>query len=211
MTAKSIVRLKITLDLPNACFQRVAKPIVMRRTTVRFGIRLDRLHAVVQAAMGWSDSHLWEFRAGGAGWGPRNPDFDVGDGPLDAAKATLLHVLNDVGGKSIKYLYDFGDGWEHTIKVEKVFPDVPGLPQPFLLEATGRCPPEDIGGPPGYAEFLEAIADPKHDRHADYIERFGADFKPDMVNLKALEARVNAIAERTRDGAVLKRAKPPKP
>ena len=147
MTATSIVRQKITLD--------DVKPIVMRRITMRFGVRLDRLHTIVQAAMGWSNSHLWEFRAGGIGWGPSGPDAGFGDGPLDARKAPLLRMLNDVGGKTIKYLYDFGDGWEHSIKIERIFPDVPGLDQPFLLEATGRCPPEDIGGPGGYMAFLE--------------------------------------------------------
>jgi hypothetical protein len=203
MTATSIVRLKITLD--------DVEPVVMRRLTVRFGIRLDRLHMVLQAAMGWTNSHLWEFRAGGTGWGPRDPDGDFGDGPHDAAKATLLGVLSDVGGKTIKYLYDFGDGWEHTIKIEKIFPDVPGLAQPFLLEANGRCPPEDIGGPSGYAEFLEAIADPSHERYAEFVEWHGADFKPDTIDLKALEARVEAIANRSRPRAHPKRRKTANP
>ena len=190
MTATSIVRLKINLD--------DVKPVVMRRITVRFGIRLDRLHTIVQAAMGWSNSHLWEFRAGGTGWGPSDPDVGFGDGPLDARKATLLRVLNDVGGKTIKYLYDFGDGWEHTIKIERIFPDVPGLDQPFLLEATGRCPPEDIGGPGGYMAFLAAFADPTHGRHAEFAERYGADFDPHGVNVRQLDADLRAIAERSR-------------
>lgn len=193
MTATSIVRLKITLD--------DVKPVVMRRITVRFGVRLDHLHTIVQAAMGWTNSHLWEFRAGGTGWGPRDADTDFGDGPLDARKATLLRVLNDVGGKTIRYLYDFGDGWEHTIKVEKVFPDVPGLNQPFLLEAIGRCPPEDIGGPSGYMAFIEAIADPNHTRYAEFAELYGADFDPQAVDVKQLEAAVGAIAERSRTKA----------
>ena len=73
MTATSIVRLKINLD--------DVKPVVMRRITVRFGIRLDLLHTIVQTSMGWSNSHLWEFRAGGTGWGPSGPDAGFGDGP----------------------------------------------------------------------------------------------------------------------------------
>ena len=92
MGAKSIVRLKITLD-------RV-EPAVMRRITVRIGVRLGSLHRIIQAAMGWSCSHLWEFRAGGTGWGPRD-DYEFGDGPLDAGKATLLNVIEDVGSKTI--------------------------------------------------------------------------------------------------------------
>ena len=77
MGAKSIVRLKITLD-------RV-EPVVMRRITVRFGVRLGRLHRIIQAAMGWSGGHLWEFRAGDMGWGPRE-DYECGDGRTTPAR-----------------------------------------------------------------------------------------------------------------------------
>ena len=99
MSADSIARLKITLD-------RV-KPTVLSRLEVPLGIRLDRLHLVIQVAMGWTDSHLYEIRAGDVGWGV--PDPDGGGGPLDARKARLVDVLEDVGGKTLKYLYDFGD------------------------------------------------------------------------------------------------------
>lgn len=167
----------------------------MRRITVRFGVRLARLHKIIQAAMGWSSSHLWEFRAGGTGWGPRD-DYEFGDGPLDAGKATLLSVIEDVGSKTIRYIYDFGDNWQHSIKVERIFPDVPGLAQPFLLEATGRCPPEDIGGPQGYREMLDALADPKYARHDELVERYGG-FDPAAVDLKGLEAAVDALAAET--------------
>jgi hypothetical protein len=187
MGAKSIVRLKITLD-------RV-EPAVMRRITVRFGVRLGRLHRIIQAAMGWSGGHLWEFRAGGTGWGPRD-DYEFGDGPHDASKATLLSVIEDVGVKTMRYIYDFGDDWQHTIKVERIFADVPGLAQPFLLEATGRCPPEDIGGPQGYREMLDALADPKHARHVEFVERYGS-FDPAVVDLKGLEAAVDALTAQT--------------
>jgi hypothetical protein len=187
MGAKSIVRLKITLD-------RV-EPAVMRRVTVRFGVRLGRLHRIIQAAMGWSGGHLWEFRAGGTGWGPREA-YEFGDGPHDGNKATLLSVIEDVGVKTMRYIYDFGDDWQHTIKVERIFADVPGLAQPFLLEATGRCPPEDIGGPQGYREMLDALADPKHARHVEFVERYGS-FDPAVVDLKGLEAAVDALAAQT--------------
>ena len=71
-------------------------------------------------------------------------------------------MLEDTGTKRMTYLYDFGDGWEHTIRVEYVVAPEPGARYPQLVEATGRCPPEDIGGPPGYEEYLEAIKDPSH-------------------------------------------------
>ena len=137
MTAASIVRLKITLD--------DVEPKVLRRIEVPLSIRLDRLHLTIQAAMGWTNSHLYEIRARDVGWGMVDPDW--GDGPLDARKAKLVDVLEDVGVKTLRYLYDFGDGWEHTIKIERLDDPKPGVLYPRLTEAKGRCPPEDVGGP----------------------------------------------------------------
>lgn len=197
MIAKTdLARLKITLVMPEACDQHDVKPPVMRRIVVPIGIKLDRLHAVMQATMGWTNSHLWEFRARDTGWGPRDPDGGFGDGPLDARKATLLGVLEDMGVKTLTYLYDFGDGWEHKIKVERIFAGVPGLEVPFLLEASGRCPPEDIGGPWGYMEFLEAIADPDHERYDELTEWHDADFDPAAVDTPAIEKKLAALAKR---------------
>ena len=185
MTATSIARLKVTLD--------DVKPAVQRRLEVPLTIRLDRLHLVLQAALGWTDSHLYEIKAGGVGWGMPDPDF--GDDPLDARKARLVDVLEDVGTKTIKYLYDFGDGWEHTIKVERVTEAVPGVAYPVLLDAKGRCPPEDVGGPWGYDEFLEALADPDHEDHADTKVWAGRNYDPKVVDVEALEAAVAALAQ----------------
>ena len=185
MTATSIARLKVTLD--------DVKPAVQRRLEVPLTIRLDRLHLVLQAALGWTDSHLYEIKTGGVGWGMPDPDFS--DGPLDASKARLIDVLEDVGTKTIKYLYDFGDGWEHTIKVERVTEAVPGVAYPVLIDARGRCPPEDVGGPWGYDEFLEALADPDHESHADMKVWAGRNYDPKVVDVEALAASVAALAK----------------
>jgi hypothetical protein len=144
MSADTIARLKITLN--------DVEPLVLRRIEILFDIRLDRLHEVLQAAMGWTNSHLYEICAGG--WGLTDPDCP--DGPLDARKAKLDRVVEDTGAKTLRYLYDFGDGWEHTVKIERLIDTVPGERYPRLLEANGRCPPEDVRGPPSYAETLEA-------------------------------------------------------
>ena len=90
MTA-SVAHLKIKLD--------DVQPAVLRRVEVPLTIRLDRLHLVLQAAMGWTDSHLYEIRAGDVGWGMPDPDF--GDGPLDARKTRLIDALEDVGTRSL--------------------------------------------------------------------------------------------------------------
>ncbi len=185
MTANSIARLKVTLD--------DVKPTVQRRVEVPLTIRLDRLHLVLQAAMGWTNSHLYEIKARDVGWGMPDPDF--GDGPLDAKKARLADVLEDVGTKTIKYLYDFGDGWEHTVKVERVIDAVPGLAYPVLIDAVGRCPPEDVGGPWGYAEFLNALADPAHENHAEMVEWIGETFDPNTVDVEALANDVAVLAK----------------
>jgi hypothetical protein len=98
------------------------------------------------------------------------PDPDFGDDPLDARKARLGDVLEDVGLRSIKYLYDFGDGWEHSARIERVTEAEPGAVCPRPIEAAGCCPPEDIGGPWDYNEFLVAITGPNHERHAELVE-----------------------------------------
>ena len=126
--AASLVRLKVTLDH--------VEPMVMRRVVVPWRIRLSRLHEVLQAAMGWTNTHLYEFQIRDVGFGL--PDQEWGDGPIDARKVSLLSAIQDTGAKSFKYHYDFGDGWTHSIKIERTFPIV-ALADPMLIEATGRC------------------------------------------------------------------------
>jgi hypothetical protein len=198
MGADTIARLKITLD--------DVKPEVLRRIEVPLTIRLDRLHLAIQAAMGWSNSHLYEIRGRDVGWG--EPDADWGDGPLDARKARLVDVLEDVGTKTLRYLYDFGDGWEHTIKVERITDALPGIAYPRLVEAAGRCPPEDVGGPWGYAELLEAIGDPKHERHAELKEWVEDDFDPNVVDADQLADALAALAKRWSRKSPAKRTRP---
>ena len=186
MTAASIAHLRIRLDH--------VEPVVVRRLEVPLTIRLDRLHLVLQAAMGWSNSHLYEIRARDVGWGMPDPDF--GDGPLDASKARLIDVLEDVGVRSLKYLYDFGDCWEHSVRIERVTDAVPGVIYPRLVEAVGRCPPEDVGGPWGYREFLDVIADPDHEDHADKLEWVGGPFDPNDTDVERLTRAVERLAKK---------------
>jgi hypothetical protein len=166
-----------------------------RERSVPFNIRLDRLHLTIQAAMGWTNSHLYEIRAGNVGWSTPDPDADWASDVIDARKARLGDILEDIGTKTLAYLYDFGDGWEHTIKIEHLADPEPGVLYPRLIEVSGRCPPEDCGGPWGYAELLEAIKDPKHERHAELTEWIGYDFDPDADDAEGLSAEVAALAK----------------
>ena len=155
--------------------------------------------------MGWTNSHLYEIRARDVGWGVPDPDW--GDGPLDVRKARLADVLEDVGVKTLKYLYDFGDGWEHTVKIQRIADAIPGIPYPRLIDAVGRCPPEDVGGPWGYAEFLEAINDPKHERHSECAEWAGQSFDPTSVDAEKLAQAVEKLARQWAPKTVVKRTK----
>ncbi|WP_342723524.1 plasmid pRiA4b ORF-3 family protein [Bradyrhizobium sp. B097] len=107
-----------------------------------------------------SDSHHFEFHAGEGHWGIPDLDGDFGPQPIDARKARLSDIVRETGAKTIHYLYDFGEGWDRAIKLEKWFDNTPTGGLPLLLDAIGRCPPEDVGGPTGCANYLEAIGDP---------------------------------------------------
>ncbi len=180
----SVARLRVSLD--------DMEPPVTRVLDVPADIRLDRLHAVLQAALGWADYHLWELRARDVGWGVPDPDWP--DGPHDARKTTLWQAIEDTGARTLTYLYDFGDGWEHTIKILRFDDAEPGRKYPVLIEASGRCPPEDVGGPWGYADFLDAIADPDHEQHDDIKEWYEGDFDPEDVPVDRLKAAVASLA-----------------
>jgi hypothetical protein len=186
MKIPMIARLSVTLE--------DVEPKVTRRLDVPADIRLDRLHLVLQAAMGWTDTHLYEIRARDTGWGIPDPDW--GDGPLDARKATLWDVVEDTGTKTLRYIYDFGDCWEHVIKIERFIPAEPGVLYPILVAAAGCCPPEDVGGAFGYQEFVAAISDPNHERHTEMKEWCDADIDPAVAPVGHLTSAVAALARR---------------
>jgi hypothetical protein len=185
-----IARLAITLD--------EVKPPVRRRLAVPLAIRLDRLHRVFQIAMGWENYHLYEFRIGrDIAYGQPDPDWDFpSSSPRPANKMTLAQLVAQTRNKTFKYVYDFGDDWRYTVKLEAVLPPEPELAYPRLLAAEGCCPPEDVGGPWGYAEYLEALADPNHERHAEMVEWRGPDFDPNAVDNAAIQKQLNRLAPR---------------
>lgn len=152
------------------------EPPIWRRVRVPGSVRLPQLHAVIQTAMGWTDSHLHEFEIDGMRYG--NPDPNYGGGVISETKVKLAEVAGE--GDRLEYTYDFGDGWLHEVLVEKILPTAKGKPKPkpACLDGGRACPPEDIGGPPGFAEFLEAYGDPAHEDHQHYHEWVGDNFDP---------------------------------
>ena len=182
----SIIELKVTLEY--------IEPAVTRILQVPADIRLDRLHLTLQAAMGWTNSHLYMFEAEGTTWGLPDPDFGGDD--LPANKTTLAGVLEDTGARTIRYIYDFGDSWEHMLQISKITDPIPGDLYPHLTDISGRCPPEDVGGFPGYEEFLEAMADTKHPEHENLKEWYGGAFDPSTPPADELRFEVLKLAKR---------------
>lgn len=166
-------------------------PSVWRRVLVPETITLAQLHRVIQVAMGWSDSHLHEFAVGRERYGTPDPDWDA----LGAVHSERGVALRTALGraKRIEYSYDFGDGWQHVITVEKVLaPSAHGY-RAECIGGESACPPEDVGGPPGYAYFLEALADPAHEEHEDMRRWCGGAFDATAFDIKRVNQRLGRL------------------
>jgi hypothetical protein len=165
---------------------RGARPPIWRRLRLPAGITLSQLHDVIQAAFGWTDSHLHAFEVGGRSYSRPEFGLDEYQGRFaDEARARLGKVLPATGGR-LRYTYDFGDGWEHDLVVEEILPP-DGVPHAVCVAGRRAGPPEDCGGVWGYAELLEILADPSHPEHAERADWLGdlsdpAAFEKDLVN-----------------------------
>ncbi len=139
-------------------------PMVARLMVVPADSSLWFVHSMIQVVMGWHDKHQYGFDFGGTWY---VDDADGADEGLPAIRCTLRQAV-ERHGPSFVYVYDFGDGWEHQVTVlDRDYPrSVRALPVE-CLDGCGACPPEDVGGPIGYDEFLHAIADRNHPEHHD--------------------------------------------
>jgi hypothetical protein len=163
------------------------RPPIWRRIQVASTINLRRLHDVIQEAMGWTQSHLYLFQVGDVEFGEPDPGDLL---PLRSARATSLQKIAPAAGAAFLYEYDFGDDWRHRIDVEKVLPPEPGVTYPRCIAGRRACPPEDVGGIWGYAEFLEAIRDPRHPEHETMTEWIGGTFDPAAFDLQAINEQL---------------------
>ena len=164
----NVITMKVTL--------RGTKPPVWRRLAMLGTMTLGDLHRAIQAAMGWHDSHLHAFDIGGEEFG----DQGTVDGVSDEDIVTLNGLLRSPVVR-FTYIYDFGDNWEHEVLFEKCVPAAPGQRYPACIKGKGACPPEDVGGVWGYAEYLEALSDPYHEQHEEVLD-WGGPFDPDAFD-----------------------------
>jgi hypothetical protein len=173
-------------------------PPIWRRLQVPDRVSLPDLHLVIQGAFGWQGYHLHEFIINGLHYG--DPDNDEWEEPgVQDESGVRLRSLGLREGDFLEYIYDFGDGWEHLVTVEKVLDSGRGARQPSCFGGKRACPPEDVGGLPGYREFLEAMSDPSHAEHDDYVAWIGGAFDPGAFDLAEANQRV-------RQGLLRKRA-----
>ncbi len=167
-----------------------AEPPIWRRLLVAQDVPLPRLHRILQVVMGWTDSHLHQFMVGDVRFGEPNREFEPS--PIDYATIQLNQIAPRIGSTCI-YEYDFGDGWEHLIEVEDTLPvESVTEPLPRCLDGERAGPPEDVGGPAGYANFLVALGDPDHLDHEDWRVRVGDGFDPSEYD----PGRVNRMLAR---------------
>jgi hypothetical protein len=169
------------------------KPPIWRRIVVTPGIKLDKLHDVLQIVMGWDDSHLYQFETPSGRFADSRVELEETG---NSRTATLNSVLPSPKS-SIRYEYDFGDGWDHQILLEKVVErDDPLLV--LCLEGARACPPEDCGGPWGYANLLAILKNPKHPEYEEMSEWIGPGFDPEAFDVEATNKQLARLAPRPR-------------
>ncbi len=154
---------------------RGINPPIWRRIET-LDVTLAKFHEAIQTAMGWTNSHLHTFEIGRVRYtDPRMLDEGFPDASEKSyAKIKIADLIDSHGPKlKLNYLYDFGDHWEHDVKLEKTTDRLPTVQYPRCLAGSRSCPPEDVGGIHGYKHFLDAIGNPEHEEHDDFVEWVG--------------------------------------
>ena len=175
----SIYQFKVTLE--------DITPKIWRRIQVPESYSFWDLHVAIQDAMGWEDYHFHQFMFPSSKYARGTvigiPDEDGFDdfNTLSGWKEKIGDYLSLEQPQAI-YEYDFGDGWSHLIELEKILPREEKTKYPTCIDGKRACPPEDCGGPWGYADLLEILADPSHEEHDNLTEWVGGKFDPETFD-----------------------------
>jgi hypothetical protein len=171
---KRIAQLKIVLA--------GIRPHIWRRLLVPERITLASLASVLERTMGWESYHLHQFEIDGVDYGPTDLEEPL---PVHEERDRRLSDFALKKAGRFYFDYDFGDGWEHRITVEKLLEPEPGIGYPLCIDGARACPPEDVGGVGGYREFLKALRNPRHPEHGDlkrWSQRRGRAFDPERFD-----------------------------
>ena len=180
MKSGKVYHFKITL--------KGIKPLICRRIQVPETYSFWDLHVAIQDSMGWTDSHLHNFEIINPSTRRKEeiglPDDDFRENKMFPGwKRKIANYFSTRNDKA-NYIYDYGDHWEHSVKLEKILIREPGIEYPVCTGGARACPPEDCGGPPGYEDFLEAIMDPSHESYEETLEWVGGDFDPEEFDIE---------------------------
>lgn len=178
-----IFQLKVTI--------RDVRPPIWRRLQLHADIRLDKLHAVLQTAFDWTDSHLHQFISGNAYYGVPDPEFD--DLETRNEKRFRLNQLIARPKDKLVYEYDFGDSWHHEIMLEKILTAEPGVRYPICITGKRAAPPEDCGGAWGYESLLRILQDPEHEEHESMLTWLGGPIVPEAFNAADINKALRRI------------------
>jgi len=186
-----IIRLKIQLD----------ETPVWRLIEVFANTDLEKLHEIIQLAMGWENRHLYQYKIDGERIMPEEEGFES-----PASKYNLQSKLKKIlkKGQKFEYVYDLGDYWRHTIEVEDVihrrYEDIGrdvmnGIPEknyPHCLDGAKKCPPEDVGGVDSYIQFVNSM-NTKNIRYERNVGWFGSHYDEDDFDRKAVNKELSFI------------------
>lgn len=176
---RSIYQLKITL-------KGIAPPI-WRSFMVQSDILLLDLHKIIQTVMGWTNSHLHHFIFDNKFYSEPNEYDELGT--IDYSRIKLNEMLKNEKD-TIIYEYDFGDSWEHNIKLENILPASENKARPICINGKRRCPPEDCGGTYGYMDLIEIINNQLHEEYEETMEWLGGEFDPKYFNVDSINIRL---------------------
>lgn len=169
-----------------------SEPPIWRRIQVPGGLTLSALHSVLQAAMGWENYHLHEFKIWKGSYGSVAEGDDLFAMGMKTDKGVRLKDVLPEPTRTFEYIYDFGDDWIHEITVEKGSSPEAGTPIVLCLAGERACPPEDCGGIYGYYQNLEILKDPGHPDYEDVKDWMGR-HDPERFDLDAVNRRLRRL------------------
>lgn len=147
---------------------------------------LYNFHKIIQTSMGWTNSHLHQFSTPDEkSYTKYYPELegDFAENDLIDYEGVVVSDLLKVPGESMVYQYDFGDGWDHELLLEKIEEPKPYIRYPVCVDGKRNCPPENVGGIGGYTELLRILKNPSHPEYHSYMLWLGGKYDADELDL----------------------------
>jgi hypothetical protein len=185
---KDILQLYVNLDGSN--------PIIWRRIQVREDTSFFELHHILQITMGWKNSHLHEFNCDGYRIGEIIEEFNMegfgSDEVTDSKKISIKDIIKETD-ESFRYTYDFGDSWDHILRIEKSLPADTNIKYPICIGGEMSCPPEDCGGIHSYYNYLDILKDKKHVEYKELRRWMGGNFDANKFDQDAVNQKLRNL------------------